>query len=131
MSALYAQANDLKEAAKLVRSRRPDLAARLESQAKSLTRRGRRDERVATSGPRPLTVRQHQLYTFLWTFRSEHGYAPSFDEIAAHFGYSSLATVHEALTRIEHKGWVRRDYNLSRSIDLLVELPLKPTQAVA
>ena len=46
------------------------------------------------------------------------GYAPSFEEIAEAFGYSSLATVHEHLSNLERKGYIRKAYNESRSVEL-------------
>jgi len=80
----------------------------------------------------PLTRRQRHILDYLQSYSSEHGYAPSFEEIAAHFNYSSLATVHEHLTNIERKGYIKRTYNESRAIEILpsdviskaVELPL-------
>ncbi|MCX5755274.1 MAG: transcriptional repressor LexA [Gemmatimonadetes bacterium] len=80
----------------------------------------------------PLTRRQRQILDYLNSYSTEHGYAPSFEEIADHFNYNSLATVHEHLTNIERKGYIKRTYNESRAIEILpsdvisraVELPL-------
>lgn len=80
----------------------------------------------------PLTKRQREILSFLTSYSEDHGYAPSFEEIAARFNYNSLATVHEHLTNLERKGYIRRSYNESRSIEILpseafqrtVELPL-------
>ena len=69
----------------------------------------------------PLTRRQKEILDFVDAFLGEHGYAPSFEEIAAAFGYSSLATVHEHLSNLERKGYIRKSYNESRSIELLSE----------
>jgi repressor LexA len=66
-----------------------------------------------------LTRRQKQVYDFLSAFVDRHGYSPSFEEIAEGLGLSSLATVHKHITNLEQKGLLRRDYNRSRSIDLL------------
>jgi repressor LexA len=79
-----------------------------------------------------LTRRQHEILAFLVNYAEEHGYAPSFEEIAEHFNFSSLATVHEHLSNLERKGYIRREYNESRAIEVLpssefprgVELPL-------
>src|SRR5688572_32922119 len=79
-----------------------------------------------------LTKRQHEILAFLGSYSEEHGYAPSFEEIAAQFNYNSLATVHEHLTNLERKGYIKRSYNESRAIEILpsdaspraVELPL-------
>lgn len=80
----------------------------------------------------PLTKRQREILSFLTAYSEEHGYAPSFEEIASRFNYNSLATVHEHLTNLERKGYIRRSYNESRAIEILpsevfqrsVELPL-------
>jgi repressor LexA len=79
-----------------------------------------------------LTKRQREILTFLTIYTDENGYAPSFEEIAEHFGFTSLATVHEHLSNLERKGYIRRGYNESRAIEILpsessprfVELPL-------
>ncbi|HEX6559032.1 MAG TPA: transcriptional repressor LexA [Longimicrobiales bacterium] len=85
----------------------------------------------------PLTKRQKEILDFLEGFLSENGYAPSFEEIARHFGYTSLATVHEHLENLKQKGYIRKSYNASRSLELVpsgthaaaVELPLMGTVA--
>ncbi|HVZ61629.1 MAG TPA: transcriptional repressor LexA [Terriglobales bacterium] len=66
-----------------------------------------------------LTKRQRQLYDFIGNFVSSHGYSPSFEEIGEGLGLSSMATVHKHVSNLEKKGLLRRDYNRSRSIDLL------------
>jgi repressor LexA len=66
-----------------------------------------------------LTRRQKQVYDFLALFVEEHGYSPSFEEIGDGLGLSSLATVHKHVSNLEEKGLLKRDYNRSRSIDLL------------
>jgi repressor LexA len=79
-----------------------------------------------------LTKRQREILSFLETYTESSGYAPSFEEIAAQFNYNSLATVHEHLSNLERKGYIRRSYNESRAIEILpsdaypraVELPL-------
>jgi repressor LexA len=80
----------------------------------------------------PLTRRQKQILDHIGGYIDEQGYAPSFEEIAEAFGYASLATVHEHLSNLERKGYIRKAYNESRSIELVkgdavpgaVELPL-------
>jgi len=80
----------------------------------------------------PLTKRQKEILDYIGSFIDSQGYAPSFEEIAESFGYSSLATVHEHLSNLERKGYLRKSYNESRSLELTlpdagapsVELPL-------
>jgi repressor LexA len=80
----------------------------------------------------PLTKRQKEILDYIESFIDDQGYAPSFEEIAESFGYSSLATVHEHLSNLERKGYIRKSYNESRSIEMIgrnvgvpaIELPL-------
>ena len=66
-----------------------------------------------------LTKRQRQIYDFISSFVQSKGYSPSFEEIGSGMGLRSLATVHKHITNLERKGLLKRDYNRSRSIDLL------------
>ena len=66
-----------------------------------------------------LTKRQRQIYDFIAEFVQSNGYSPSFEEIGAALGLSSLATVHKHINNLEAKKLLRRDYNRSRSIDIL------------
>jgi repressor LexA len=66
-----------------------------------------------------LTKRQRQIYDFIAEFVENNGYSPSFEEIGAALGLSSLATVHKHINNLEAKKLLRRDYNRSRSIDVL------------
>ena len=66
-----------------------------------------------------LTKRQREILTYLANYSEDHGYAPSFEEIATQFNYNSLATVHEHLTNLERKGYIKRAYNESRGIELM------------
>lgn len=71
---------------------------------------------------RPLTRRQAEIYRFIDDKQRRDGWAPSFTEIAKRFHYRSLATVHEHLTHLEEKGWLRRAPNEARAIECLVRL---------
>jgi repressor LexA len=66
-----------------------------------------------------ITKRQREVYDFIHDFVQQHGYSPSFEEIGAGLDLSSLATVHKHISNLERKGLLKRDYNRSRSIDLL------------
>jgi repressor LexA len=66
-----------------------------------------------------ITKRQRQVYDFLHDFIQRNGYSPSFEEIGDGLGLSSLATVHKHVSNLEKKGLLKRDYNRSRSIDVL------------
>ena len=80
----------------------------------------------------PLTKRQREILDYLNEFIQQHGYAPSLEEIGRRFNLSSLATVHKHLTNMQDKGFIKRAWNRSRSVELVptrmgtrsVELPL-------
>jgi repressor LexA len=80
----------------------------------------------------PLTKRQREILDYLTEFIQQHGYAPSLEEIGQKFNLSSLATVHKHLTNLQEKGFIRRAWNRSRSVELVparmggraTELPL-------
>jgi repressor LexA len=80
----------------------------------------------------PLTKRQREILDYLNEFIQQHGYAPSLEEIGRRFNLSSLATVHKHLTNLQEKGFIRRAWNRSRSVELVptrvgarsLELPL-------
>ena len=69
-----------------------------------------------------LTKRQKEVLDFLVSFLNKHGYSPSFEEIAKSLKLTSLATVHKHITTLEKKGFIRRGYNQSRSIEV-TQLP--------
>jgi repressor LexA len=66
-----------------------------------------------------LTKRQKEILDYLSRYIEDHGYAPSFEEIAGAFEYGSLATVHEHVSNLARKGYIRKAYNESRSIELV------------
>jgi repressor LexA len=80
----------------------------------------------------PLTKRQREILDYLNEFIQQHGYAPSLEEVGKRFGLSSLATVHKHLTNLQQKGFIKRAWNRSRSVELMptrvvgrsIELPL-------
>src|SRR6478672_971777 len=102
---------------------------------------------VRRDGPMlPLTKRQREILDYLNEFIQQHGYAPSLEEIGRRFGLSSLATVHKHLTNLQEKGFIKRAWNRSRSVEMVptrtggraVELPLlgyvaagQPIEAIA
>ena len=81
----------------------------------------------------PLTRRQREILDFLTEFIEHHGYSPSLEEVGRRFGLSSLATVHKHLTNLQEKGFIKRAWNRSRSVELVptgaagrvMEIPLQ------
>lgn len=64
-----------------------------------------------------LTRRQRQVYDFIRGFIAEYGYSPSLEEIGAHFGLASVATVHKHVQHLVEKGFLRKSWNRSRSVE--------------
>ena len=80
----------------------------------------------------PLTKRQREILDYLTEFIEHNGYAPSLEEVGRRFSLSSLATVHKHLTNLQEKGFIKRAWNRSRSLEIVptrggaraIDLPL-------
>jgi repressor LexA len=68
-----------------------------------------------------LTRRQRQVYDFIRSFVADKGYSPSLEEIGAHFNLSSVATVHKHVQHLVDKGYLRKAWNRSRSVEPIEE----------
>ena len=68
-------------------------------------------------GALALTRRQREIYDFIRDYVTSRGYSPSLEEIGAHFGLSSVATVHKHVQHLVEKGWLRKAWNRSRSVE--------------
>lgn len=66
----------------------------------------------------PLTRRQKEVLEYLRAFIDKHDYAPSYREIADHFGFSSVATVAEHIDGLKAKSYLENEENMARSIQL-------------
>lgn len=65
-----------------------------------------------------LTRRQKEVLDFLADFIETKGYSPSYDEIAVGIDLSSLATVHKHIAALQTKGYLKRGFNQSRSVEV-------------
>jgi repressor LexA len=66
-----------------------------------------------------LTPRQQQILDYLIKAIQEKGYAPSVREIGGALGLSSPSTVHQHLTALEDKGYVRRHGDRMRALEVV------------
>lgn len=64
-----------------------------------------------------LTRRQREIYDFICEFIDREGYSPSLEEIGAHFRLASVATVHKHVSQLVQKGWLKKAWNRSRSLE--------------
>lgn len=66
-----------------------------------------------------LSERQQMIYDYIKSEVKEKGYPPSVREIAKAVGLASSSTVHGHLSRMEAKGFIRRDPTKPRAIEIL------------
>ena len=72
------------------------------------------------SAPAGMTRRQAQFLAFILRYTRRRGIAPSFEEMASHFGISS-PSVHGMIKTLERKGFISRVAGAART--LRVEVP--------
>ncbi|TCP67061.1 transcriptional repressor LexA [Baia soyae] len=68
-----------------------------------------------------LSSRQQAILDYIQREVREKGYPPSVREIGEAVGLASSSTVHGHLSRLEKKGFIRRDPTKPRAIELLVK----------
>lgn len=66
-----------------------------------------------------LTKRQSEIYEYIKTVVHTKGYPPSVREIGEAVGLASSSTVHGHLSRLESKGYIRRDPTKPRAIEII------------
>ena len=69
--------------------------------------------------PEGLSDKQQLIVEFLETFIAEHDYPPSIRDIQNGCNISSTSVVDYNLKRLEEKGMIRRDREVSRAIEML------------
>src|SRR4030042_3866688 len=65
-----------------------------------------------------LSQKQVQILDFMYRFVDEKGYPPSIRDIEEGVGISSTSVVHYNLKILERQGYLRRDPEVSRGIEL-------------
>lgn len=74
---------------------------------------------ITATGPgSDLTPRQRRILEFLRDWADQHGYPPSVREIGEAVGLVSPSSVAYQLKALERKGYLRRDPNRPRAVDL-------------
>lgn len=66
-----------------------------------------------------LTDKQEEVLDFLKQYILNHGYPPSVREICQGVHLSSTSSVHSHLSSLERKGYIKRDGNKSRTIEIV------------
>lgn len=65
-----------------------------------------------------LTRRQKEVLDFIIDFVQDNGYSPSYEELARGLQLASVATVHKHVEALESRGYLRRGFNQSRSLEV-------------
>jgi len=73
-----------------------------------------------------LSEKQRQILACINEAITRTGYPPSLREIGDSVGLSSISSVSHQLTQLELRGFIRRDPNLNRAIEIIVELDSNP-----
>lgn len=70
---------------------------------------------------RELTKRQNEIFEYIKQIVHSKGYPPSVREIGEAVGLASSSTVHGHLSRLEEKGYIKRDPTKPRAIEIVTE----------
>lgn len=60
--------------------------------------------------------RQKQVFDYIKVFASEHGYAPTLEEIQEQFSFKSISTAHYHVKKLQDAGYLDKDERRSRSL---------------
>jgi len=89
----------------------------------------------ATGSETQLSSRQQAIIKYIRGFIADHGYPPAMREIAAECGLRSPSSVKYQLGEIERKGYLRRDPNRPRAMEVVdptgLISPLRPPRRTA
>ncbi len=66
-----------------------------------------------------LTKKQSEVFSFLKDYFNDHGYTPTFDEIARQFGFNSKGTVYKHIKALKAKGVIAQSWNRARGIEII------------
>jgi len=66
-----------------------------------------------------LTRRQKEILDFVSNFSKVHGFSPSLEEIKLNFKLSAISTVHEHLSNLKKKGYLKKEINQARGIEVV------------
>ena len=78
-----------------------------------------------------LSVKQRAILEFIQRSVSQRGYPPSMREIGDAVGLASLSSVTHQLGQLELSGYLRRDPNRPRALEVLIEVPSTETAGSA
>jgi repressor LexA len=92
---------------------------------------GSAPERGGTRRRKSLSDKQRAIMDVIQRSVGQRGYPPSMREIGDAVGLSSLSSVTHQLNQLQLSGYLRRDPNRPRALEVLIELPQSPEDTAA
>ena len=71
-----------------------------------------------------ITIKQKEILDFIKAFSKKHGYSPSIPELAKHFK-RAVGTIHEHIQKLHESGYLLKEENKRRGIDVTKREGLK------
>lgn len=81
------------------------------------------EEKRSSRRANSLSAMQERILQAILRSKADRGYVPSMREIGEEVGLASPASVSHQLNQLELAGYITRDPNRPRTIDVLIELP--------
>jgi repressor LexA len=91
---------------------------------------GMPDVAAATRRRTTLSDKQREILGVIQASVARRGYPPSMREIAEAVGLASLSSVSHQLGQLELSGYLRRDPNRPRALEVLIDLEPDPSHAI-
>ncbi|MBU4339124.1 transcriptional repressor LexA [Patescibacteria group bacterium] len=77
-----------------------------------------------------LTKKQKKVLDYIQEYSQKNGFSPSYDEVRKHFKLSSVSTVNHYMKILQEKGYIKREKNAARSVEIkkkesLISIPFR------
>lgn len=66
-----------------------------------------------------MTTPENKVYNAICTYQEKYGYPPTVREIMQITGHKSSSSVHSLIKNLENKGYIKRNHNSPRAIQIL------------
>lgn len=66
-----------------------------------------------------LTERQHRLLMYIYERQRKNGVTPSFEEMRLAMGLRSKSGIHQIITALQERGFIKRLHNRARALEIL------------
>ncbi len=76
-----------------------------------------------------LSKKQKEIFDYIVNYQKDYGYAPALEEIKEAMGSSAISTIHEHVSNLVKKGYLKRTKGAARSLEL-IKLKIAETMSV-